>query len=431
MEAQERAMGSWWASRRRRRLKPAPAAPYLPRPVEADLSSSAAATADRPSPETGPIRVLLVEDDPGDAFLVQELLGADHHSHTVVWASSMAEARARPPGVVDCVIVDLGLPDARDMAAVRAACELCPDAAVIVLTGLSDRGIDALAQGAQDYLVKGEVDGQLLVRAVRYAVERRRFDETARLLASQQLEQAYNARLAGGLTPRPRFRDPDLAWTIRYRAAGSGPVLGGDFLDAIELPDRTVRALIGDVCGHGPDEASLGVRLRMAWRTLVMGGLGFDDVLPRLDAVLEVERETDLFVTICDILVTPDRATLGMRVAGHPPPLLLGEEACVLDVAHGLPLGLFPGERWPQVTRPLASAWTLVLYTDGLIEGRDGTTGERWGVEGLAAFADELVGLDPDAVADGLVERATALHGGPLADDIALLVLRWPAAPAP
>ena len=78
-------------------------------------------------------------------------------------------------------------------------------AAVCVLTGRSDEhlGIVAVAEGAQDYLVKGQVDGVLLTRALRYAVERKRADENARRLREVELRQAESARLERGLLPQP------------------------------------------------------------------------------------------------------------------------------------------------------------------------------------------------------------------------------------
>ena len=109
-------------------------------------------------------RVLLVEDDEGDAFLVRELLldaGSDVQIERV---RTVAEAGLVLPGDHDCVLLDLGLPDAQGLDALAAVLSSAPRLAVIVLTGLADehRGTEAVAAGAQDYLVKGTIDGQLL-----------------------------------------------------------------------------------------------------------------------------------------------------------------------------------------------------------------------------------------------------------------------------
>ena len=124
-----------------------------------------------------PIRTLLVEDDPADARLLQEmvaLLGdADlvlHPCRTL--AEAVAEIEAHAP---DCVLLDLSLPDVTGLDGIDRLRERFPELPIIILTGLNDEevALDALGAGAQDYLVKGTIDGAGLKRAVRYAIERK------------------------------------------------------------------------------------------------------------------------------------------------------------------------------------------------------------------------------------------------------------------
>ena len=214
----------------------------------------------------------------------------------------------------DCVLMDLGLPDATGLEALRSVLEGAADTAVLVLTGLADEhsGTDAVAAGAQDYLVKGQVDGELLVRSIRYAVERKRADEQLRRLYASELREAENARLERGLLPHPATNDSRLRITTRYRSGRDG-VLGGDFFDVVETADQRLFILVGDVSGHGPDEAALGVALRIAWRTLVLAGGDLDDLLPTLDRVLIGERRFDeVFATLC---TARGRAVAGTRPA--------------------------------------------------------------------------------------------------------------------
>jgi CheY-like chemotaxis protein len=112
-------------------------------------------------------RLLLVEDDPGDAFLVGELLTEVYPDVELVVAGSMRDALARLDGA-DCVLLDLNLPGYAGLEGLRTLLASDPLAAVCVLTGLDDEhlGAAAVAAGAQDYLVKGKVDGPLLVRAI-------------------------------------------------------------------------------------------------------------------------------------------------------------------------------------------------------------------------------------------------------------------------
>lgn len=79
--------------------------------------------------------------------------------------------------------------------------------------------------------------------------------------------------------------------------------------------------MIGDVCGHGPDEAALGVELRIAWRALTLAGLCGDDLLNTLQQVLEHERTNDeIFATLCTVDISPDGRHAGLCLAGHPSP---------------------------------------------------------------------------------------------------------------
>jgi len=376
----------------------------------------------------GLVRVLLVEDDPGDALLVKELLSETDLDVELERAVSVAEALPRL-GWADCVLLDLALPDSFGLDGLRTVLTANSQAAVIVLTGLADRsrGAQAVAGGAQDYLIKADVDALLLGRSVRYAIERRRADVATRRLLEANLRREANERIQRGLLPRPLLRRDGLEVATVYRPGGGGDVLGGDFYDAVELEDGTLRAVIGDVCGHGPDEAALGVCLRIAWRTLVVAGTADERVLPALDDVLVAERQQEeTFVTVCDITVGPDRRAATVRLAGHPPPVLLRPVPTVWPSARsGPPLGVMPGETWEAAVAELGGPWAVLLYTDGLIEGRYGDSGERLGIEGLTTRLQED-GFEDDGWEAGLeatVAWVEEQHGGPLADDVALMLL--------
>lgn len=142
-----------------------------------------------------PLRILLVEDNPGDAVLLRELLrDAGSLQFELTHVGRLAEARERVLSQgTDVVLLDLSLPDAHGLETVRAMLDAAPEVPIIVLTGLDDdtTAVQAVKEGAQDFLVKGKVDGGLLARAVRYARERKRLElERARLLASEREARA-------------------------------------------------------------------------------------------------------------------------------------------------------------------------------------------------------------------------------------------------
>jgi serine phosphatase RsbU (regulator of sigma subunit) len=382
-----------------------------------------------------PIRVLLVEDDDGDALLVEELLEISGAHVEIVRTATLAGARSENLDLVDCVLLDLDLPDAQGLTALHRLKTDRADLAVLVLTGLDDerRGMEAVGAGAQDYLVKGQIDGQGLTRAVRYAVERRRADEARQQLDLARLHAEENARLERGLLPAPLVSDPQLLLSAHYRPGRRRALLGGDFYDAVQDATGAVHIVIGDVSGHGPDAAALGVCLRIAWRTLILGGRESEDLLPTLQLVHMHERHFPwMFTTLCMVTVAPDRESASIRLAGHPPPLLI-TDAGITPLAPAEPeppLGVLDSARWTAHEHATPGRWSLLLFTDGLIEGRTGVGAARLGGAGLVAMVrGELDANEAgfSGLVGSLVERAEELNGGPMLDDVAaLLVQRLP-----
>jgi serine phosphatase RsbU (regulator of sigma subunit) len=376
----------------------------------------------------GSPHLLLVEDDPGDAFLFEELLAEAQPGVRITVATTLREALDALRPDIQCVIVDLSLPDAQGLDALHQMRAHAPTTAVLVLTGLADAhvGVEAVAAGAQDYLVKQDVDGALLTRAISYAIERQRADESERQLVEARALSRENARLERGLLPVPILHDGTLRHHTRYRPGRDRALLGGDFHDTVETEDGAVHVVIGDVSGHGADEASLGVRLRMAWRTLVLAGNTGPGLLDTLDAVLQHERwAEEIFTTLCMLTIAPDRRGARLYRAGHPPPLLFGPGgvAAVPDEPRGPALGLIPGVDWPALDLDLGESWTLLLYTDGLIEGHDGDGYlDLSGLVELAKIAHGD-GRRGDELIDGLIAEAERLNGDVLSDDLAVLLL--------
>jgi signal transduction histidine kinase len=138
------------------------------------------------------LQVLLVEDNPGDARLLQETL-RESHSITVelTHLDCMKDALTHlTTKVANIVLLDLGLPDASGLVAVRALHAVAPRIPVVVLTGLDDDALaaQALQEGAQDYLVKGQIHAPMLVRALRHSIERKRIQVETEQVRKLQLQ---------------------------------------------------------------------------------------------------------------------------------------------------------------------------------------------------------------------------------------------------
>jgi serine phosphatase RsbU (regulator of sigma subunit) len=402
--------------------------------AEGDLSTDAQRI------KRGAITLLLVEDDDGDALLVEEQLAEGLLHARVSRSRTLAEALAAPKEEVDCVLLDLQLPDAAGMTAVAGIRIQRPSIPLIVLTGLDDEaaGIAAVEAGAQDYLVKGKVDSGTLARSIRYAISRRSADEAERELLLAQAQAQEVTRLERGLAPRPLITDGS-AWVASCSRAGrSRALLGGDFYDAVETPDGSLRLLVGDVCGHGADEAAIGVSLRSAWRALALAGETPALILRTLQSVFEHERHIpSLFTTLCTLEINPNRDSVTMILAGHPPPILIcGDTVSPLSSTRwGPPLGLGLGD-WLHESLDLPPGWALLLYTDGIIEGRIGLGSDRLGEEGLHDLIAQYIGThptwreQPDAMLQDLVAQAHRLNGKALTDDVAMILVGAQAGPA-
>ncbi|MFE9118958.1 PP2C family protein-serine/threonine phosphatase [Streptomyces sp. NPDC007172] len=391
------------------------------------------------TPEQQTYRVVLIEDDLADAVLVEELLLDTGLRFELTTCASLADARTEPAlRTADCILLDLHLPDVSGTKAVAAVRAAAPHTAVIVLTGLSEAraGSDAMAAGAQDYLVKGKVDADLLHRAVRYAVYRSQTERANAQTQAATLRAEENSRLERGLLPQPLLSTSSVTVTTRYLPGTELALLGGDFLDVVEGDDGLLHAVVGDVSGHGPDAAALGVCLRIAWRSLILGGHRGRELLQLMERILIAERgDRPLFATCALLSLDHGAATAELHLAGHHGPLLTTAGATrEVTARHGIALGIDPRvSNWPPTVVPLPAAGALTLYTDGLTEGHNGSSRGRLGVDGLVTLIDRLPQPDPAAHVDLLIKETSALNAGRHSDDVAVLRLDWkqPARPAP
>lgn len=420
------------------------------------------------APGKGALTLLVIEDDPGANFHVPEMLdavtagmpGVPRGRIRVRTARNLTEAQRLLTDDVQCILLDLALTppdpvaeglhpegdpaparqdgradqdtDPGELDILRRVLQLAPRHAVIVLTDGPDaeRAAEAVRVGAQDYLFRDELDGRILSRAIRYAVERKRSDLAQHQLTESRLHAQENARLERGLLPRPVLDGSDLRFAARYRPGRSRALLGGDFYDTVRTPDGTVHAMIGDVCGHGPDEAALGVELRIAWRALTFAGLCGDQLLSSLQQVLEHERASDeIFATLCTVDISPDGRRAGVYQAGHPSPLFTGSGTAgprLLPYEESGPaLGLLPRARWPRRQVELGRTWSLLMYTDGLIEGHIGEGTKRLGQDGMVDIVARRMALGDrgEGLLDGVMGDVRQLNDGELTDDVAVLLL--------
>ena len=383
-----------------------------------------------------PRRILLVEDDDGDATIVGELLLEAWPELNIERAYDVRGAEQMLPGEIDCVVLDLGLPDAFGMEALRRVRAVDSDMPVVVLTGDADleRGSEVLGAGAQDYLGKGAIDGVALARAIRHSVQRKLAERFERELAILRVQTAENTRVQRGLVPRPLVDDPRLSIFSAYRPGNRRQVLGGDFFDAVQSSPTCLQVVLGDVCGHGPDEAALGVQLRIAWRTLILADVAQDQMLETLDRLMVQERHAEhIFTTLASLSIDLAEGTASVALAGHPAPIARRQGRTDLLTHHpgGPPLGLAREGGWKLSHLDLGEEWSLMLYSDGIYEGHVGRRAARLEIDGLIEVLAQPThgGASYFEAPDDLIDRVEELNQGPLEDDVAILALTCCAEP--
>jgi diguanylate cyclase (GGDEF)-like protein len=225
--------------------------------------------------ETQTFPVLLVEDNPGDARLVVELLSeATGDVFSVTHVEQLADARqVVMESGTGCVLLDLSLPDAARLEALMQLRAAAPDVPIVILSGLQDEllAVKAVQEGAQDYLVKGRVDGAAIGRSIRYAVERK-------ALEMQTAHKALHDPLTG-LPNRDLFHDR-LTHAVT-RAKRHQSLIGVMFLDLDRFKP------INDTLGH-----AVGDKLLIALAQRLEDGLRGSDTPARFGG--------DEFVVLCE-----------------------------------------------------------------------------------------------------------------------------------
>jgi diguanylate cyclase (GGDEF)-like protein len=279
------------------------------------------------------LRVLIVEDNPGDAILVREMLReADPLGFELIHANRLSAGieQLLGPGA-DCVLLDLSLPDAEGLDALTQVQAVSLDVPVIVFSGRSDEriAVRAVQEGAQDYLIKGQVDGRLLARSINYAVERKRVEVE---LAHQALHDALT-----GLPNRGLFLDR-LAQALTRLGRHSSAL-------AVLFCDLDRFKVVNDSLGHGA------------------GDMLLIDVARRLEGVLRAGDTAarfggDEFVILCEDIVGAHQAiAIADRVsAALAAPFVLGDDEAFVRTSIGIAMATGQGARAEALLRDADAA---------------------------------------------------------------------------
>jgi serine phosphatase RsbU (regulator of sigma subunit) len=225
---------------------------------------------------------------------------------------------------------------------------------------------------------------------------------------------------------------PGLSVAVRFIAAGEGIEVGGDFYDFFAPRPGRAAALIGDVCGKGPEAASVTALARHTLRAAAVYEARPSAVLHLLHRALRAARDDDRFCTVAYAELEPrrDGARMTLACGGHPLPLVLRRSGTVEPVGTlGTLIGADVEPELTDVDVELAHGDMLVLYTDGVTEVRAARR-EIFGHRDLARLLASCAGRHAHAVAQRVQDAVLEAAGGRPRDDIAVLVVEPSAPPA-
>ncbi len=338
----------------------------------------------------------------------------------LVLAAALEETSAAEPDLAVQDTVATGRAWVRDASfgAAAAAAVALPESPGSSLGALVLHGRPA----GRAYLT-GELKLLTTIAALASAfIRNERLAEKARRADARRREDEIARQIHRGLLPRhdPLFAGLDVSGGFR---AAEG--VGGDYYGYVAMADGSLGVAIADVSGHGVGAALYMAIAKGALQSEARDILSAGDVLGRVNEVLASDFSvTDMFATLVFARFLPDGRRIVWSNAGHNPPLLLRSNGDIEALKPcGPALGIVAGARWRDVDQRFAPGDVLVLYTDGVVEARDGAK-QFFGIERLIEAVRRPAG-SAAAIRENVLD-ALACHTGttPVEDDLTLVVVR-------
>jgi phosphoserine phosphatase RsbU/P len=262
------------------------------------------------------------------------------------------------------------------------------------------------------------------------ATERREYErellrQKDRAERSEARARSLATTLQQTLIPPTPPEVPGLEVAGVYRPAGDGEEVGGDFYDVFQIAEDDWVVVLGDVCGKGVEAAVVAALVRYTVRAVTVQEPGAATALRLLNDLL-LRQQVDRFSTLVLLRVRRREGQwmVTLSSAGHPLPWLFSGHTDPVQVGEpGSLVGVFESARWADTALALAPGDALMLYTDGVTEGRGAT-----GFYGDDRLRDLVRGLDgpASAIAGRVVADVLDFQGDLAKDDIAVVVVRVP-----
>ena len=372
------------------------------------------------------VRILLVEDNPGEARLIKETLSeTDRIKTEIVHVERIMELeKVFSKENFDIIILDLTLPDASGIESLNRASQIAPETAIVILTGLNDEdlAVKAVQQGAQDYLVKGEVNVLVLERVILYALERNQAklrigalkNELQHALIEIDEELEISASIQRKIIQQ---KIPDTwkdALTVYYSFAKK---IGGDIFDIIDLPSGETAFIVADGSGHSVHAALISIMFKLALKHQIEGSKSSNELIEKINGELQPYFLESMFFTAFSVWINKKRDKLSYTNAGHPAQYLLSPVRNeVIKLKHdGIPLCIDPDTSYNQSVVEIRKGDKLVLFTDGIYECFN-ECGEQFGEVRLLELLKNNMNLSLAGLRSKIIDTAES-YNGKIVDD--------------
>jgi sigma-B regulation protein RsbU (phosphoserine phosphatase) len=378
-------------------------------------------TAIRPQAAT---RVLVADDQPDVLEALRWLLTGEGYEPEFVSSTDAVLERLRERSF-DLLLMDLNY--SRDTTSGREGLELIPQVRahdpslpIVVMTGWGsvDTAVEAMRLGAKSFVQKPWEDVTLLEivqREIEDAQAGKRRD------AKQQREFEDARLIQRGLLPAAMPQAAGVQLASSWQPANG---VGGDCFDALAFGGG-VGLTIADVAGKGVPAALLMSNLQAAVRAFAQEGAAPGSVCTSVNRLLCRNMASGRFVTFCYVRLDPAAQRLTYANAGHNPPLLIRADGRVDQLAPtGTVLGVFAESTYEQGDFHVGPGDRLILYTDGITEGRN-TAGDEFGEDRLAETAARHRTLPAEEMLAALLRDVEAFNDGKYEDDATLIVAAW------
>jgi len=371
--------------------------------------------------------VLLAEGDRSIAErIIRWLHGATAGELEVAWADCaqrcISTIGRKPP---DLVLLDLAL-SGGSLELFDTLRRRFPGLPVLVITAVRSDGaaLEALARGAADHLVLAQLDAYLLLRTIRYVLQRQNTLRMQARIDAAEHEMAIARQIQESLLPHgppqiPGYQIAGLSFPARH--------VGGDYYDYFSLGDGCLGIAIGDASGHGIGAALVSAHTRATMRTLAMTHRSVSEILTLANRILTVDVRQRHFVTLFISRLNPQTGSFVYASAGHDPGFLLDAEGRLkarLD-STGIPLGILADSEYPNsIGVSLCPGDVVCLMTDGVREaGAD--QGAMFGTARAIDLVAEHHAAPPIQIAHALAHavRRHCLPHQP-GDDLTIIVVK-------